>query len=179
MRRKPRYRIHGRRVIACESISSQRGPTSSVPFLVRTPVRLVAGGRMVLTRHSKQRFSYSSRRPTTTSSDSMVRQFIYDYIARLRLQYSAYQSALLTTPLLLLRILASVLRLSPVLRTLLTVLLVISIGFMAYVLPRILFNFALIMRTRFQAHTGASRNGLSRFHVPFIGPLAERWLDEE
>lgn len=41
------------------------------------------------------------------------------------------------------------------------------------------FNIALIARIRFQAHAGASRNGLSRFHVPFIGPLAERWLDEE
>ena len=41
------------------------------------------------------------------------------------------------------------------------------------------FGIALIARIRFQAHTGASRNGLSRFHVPFIGPLAERWLDEE
>ncbi|KAI9460943.1 hypothetical protein BJY52DRAFT_240003 [Lactarius psammicola] len=76
-------------------------------------------------------------------------------------RFHAYQSALLTTPLLFLRILASVLQLPPVLRTLLTVLLVISIGFMA-----------------FRAHTGASR-GLTRFHVPIIGPLAERWLDEE
>lgn len=76
-------------------------------------------------------------------------------------RFHAYQSALLTTPLLLLRILASVLQLPTVLRTLLTVLLVTSMGFMA-----------------FRAHTGASR-GLTRFHVPFIGPLAERWLDEE
>lgn len=76
-------------------------------------------------------------------------------------RFHAYQSALLTTPLLLLRILASVMQLS-VLRTLLTLLLVTSIGVMA-----------------FQAHTGASRHGLTRFHVPFLGPLAERWLDEE
>ncbi|KAF8271457.1 hypothetical protein EI94DRAFT_1720627 [Lactarius quietus] len=76
-------------------------------------------------------------------------------------RFHAYQSALLTTPLLLLSILASVLQLSS-LRTLLSVLFVGSIAFMA-----------------FQAHTGASRHGLTRFHVPFIGPLAERWLDEE
>jgi hypothetical protein len=46
-------------------------------------------------------------------------------------------------------------------------------------LPRVLFNVALMAWTRFQAHTGASRHGLTRFHVPFLGPLAERWLDEE
>jgi hypothetical protein len=46
-------------------------------------------------------------------------------------------------------------------------------------LPRVLFNVPLTARARFQAHTGASRHGLTRFHVPFLGPLAERWLDEE
>lgn len=45
----------------------------------------------------------------------------------------AYQSALLSTPLLLLRILASLLQLPSLLRTLLTLLLVSSISFMAYV----------------------------------------------
>ncbi|KAH9969030.1 hypothetical protein BC827DRAFT_1167124 [Russula dissimulans] len=78
------------------------------------------------------------------------------------IRFHAYQSALLTTPLILLRILASLSRLSPFLRTSLTLLLLSSIGFMA-----------------FRAHTDASRNGLSRFHVPYIGLLAERWLDEE
>ncbi|KAI0307745.1 hypothetical protein B0F90DRAFT_1813154 [Multifurca ochricompacta] len=77
-------------------------------------------------------------------------------------RFHAYQSALLTTPLFLLRILASLLQLSSILRTLLTVLLLSSISFMA-----------------FRAHADASRNGLSRFYVPFIGPLAEHWLDEE
>jgi hypothetical protein len=37
----------------------------------------------------------------------------------------------------------------------------------------------MVLYIRFRAHTDASRNGLSRFHVPFIGQLAERWLDEE
>jgi len=77
-------------------------------------------------------------------------------------RFHAYQSALMTTPLLLLRILASLLQLPSFLRSLLTLLLLSSISFMA-----------------FRAHTDASRNGLSRFHVPFIGLLAERWLDEE
>jgi len=77
-------------------------------------------------------------------------------------RFHAYQSALLTTPLILLRILASLLQLSSVLRHFLNLLLISSISFMA-----------------FRAHTDASRNGLSRFHIPFIGLLAEQWLDEE
>jgi len=77
-------------------------------------------------------------------------------------RFHAYQSALLTTPLILLRILASLLKLPSILRTILTLLLISSISFMA-----------------FRAHTDATRNGLSRFHVPFIGLLAERWLGEE
>ncbi|KAI9457713.1 hypothetical protein F5148DRAFT_1221880 [Russula earlei] len=77
-------------------------------------------------------------------------------------RFHAYQSALLTTPLLLLRILASLLQLPTFVRTILTLLLFSSICFMA-----------------FRAHTDASRNGLSRFHIPYIGLLAERWLDEE
>ncbi|KAF8481118.1 hypothetical protein DFH94DRAFT_738162 [Russula ochroleuca] len=78
------------------------------------------------------------------------------------IRFHAYQSALLTTPLILLRILASLLQLSSFLRTVLTLLLVSSVCFMA-----------------FRAHTDAARNGLTRFHVPFIGQVAERWLDEE
>ncbi|KAH9985386.1 hypothetical protein BJV74DRAFT_886267 [Russula compacta] len=77
-------------------------------------------------------------------------------------RFHAYQSALLTTPLILLRIFASLLQLSPILRTILNLILFSSICFMA-----------------FRAHTDASRNGLARFRVPYIGLLAERWLDEE
>lgn len=70
-----------------------------------------------------------------TSSDSTVRQFrCVRRIAQLRLLHVAYQSALLTTPLILLRILASILQLPSILRTLLTVLLLSSIAFMSYVL---------------------------------------------
>ena len=32
---------------------------------------------------------------------------------------------------------------------------------------------------RWQAYIDAARNGLVRFQVPFIGPLAERWVHEE
>ena len=90
----------------------------------------------------------------------------------------AYQSALLTTPLILLRILASLLQVSSFLRTVLTLLLFSSISFMAYV-PSRCSSYGTDGTIRFRAHTDASRNGLSRFHVPFIGQLAERWLDEE
>lgn len=47
--------------------------------------------------------------------------------------YAAYQSALLTTPLLLIRILASLLRFAPWMRTFFTLLLVIPSLYMAYV----------------------------------------------
>ncbi|CDO71558.1 hypothetical protein BN946_scf184911.g28 [Trametes cinnabarina] len=77
-------------------------------------------------------------------------------------RFHAYQSALLTTPLVVLRILASLLQFPPFLRTLLTLLLVIPSLYMAW-----------------QAFVDASRNGLVRFQIPFIGPLAERWVHEE
>ncbi|KAJ8463380.1 hypothetical protein ONZ51_g10289 [Trametes cubensis] len=77
-------------------------------------------------------------------------------------RFHAYQSALLTTPLVILRILASLLQFPPFLRTLLTLLLVIPSLYMAW-----------------QAYVDATRNGLVRFQIPFIGPLAERWVYEE
>ncbi|KAI8995623.1 hypothetical protein BD414DRAFT_247234 [Trametes punicea] len=77
-------------------------------------------------------------------------------------RFHAYQSALLTTPLVILRILASLLQFPPFLRTVLTLLLVIPSLYMAW-----------------QAFMDAARNGLVRFQIPFIGPLAERWLSEE
>lgn len=40
-------------------------------------------------------------------------------------------------------------------------------------------DIALIALYRYRAHNDASRNGLTRFHLPFIGLIAERWLDEE
>ena len=33
--------------------------------------------------------------------------------------------------------------------------------------------------SRWQAYVDATRNGLVRFQIPFIGPLAERWVYEE
>lgn len=77
-------------------------------------------------------------------------------------RFHAYQSALLTMPLLLLRVMTSLLGLPSSLRTLFTLLLVAPALFMAY-----------------QAYKGAAQNGLSRFHIPSIGQLAEQWLQEE
>ncbi|PIL31970.1 hypothetical protein GSI_06674 [Ganoderma sinense ZZ0214-1] len=77
-------------------------------------------------------------------------------------RFHAYQSALLTTPLVILRILASLLQFAPFVRTVFTLCLVIPSCFMTW-----------------RAYTDASRNGLVRFQIPFIGPLAERWVYEE
>ncbi|KAH9849765.1 hypothetical protein C2E23DRAFT_870443 [Lenzites betulinus] len=77
-------------------------------------------------------------------------------------RFHAYQSALLTTPLALLRILASLLQFPAFLRIVLTLLLVLPPLYMSW-----------------QAYIDAARNGLVRFQIPFIGPLAERWVLEE
>ncbi|KAI0669906.1 hypothetical protein C8Q78DRAFT_153368 [Trametes maxima] len=77
-------------------------------------------------------------------------------------RFHAYQSALLTTPLVVLRILASLLQFPSFLRTAVTLLLVIPSLYMAW-----------------QAYIDAARNGLVRFQIPFIGPLAEKWVFEE
>ncbi|EIW64677.1 uncharacterized protein TRAVEDRAFT_110103, partial [Trametes versicolor FP-101664 SS1] len=77
-------------------------------------------------------------------------------------RFHAYQSALLTTPLAILRILASLLLFPSFLRIVLTLLLIIPSLYMAW-----------------QAYIDAARNGLVHFQIPFIGPLAERWVVEE
>ncbi|KAF7310926.1 hypothetical protein HMN09_00635900 [Mycena chlorophos] len=77
-------------------------------------------------------------------------------------RFHAYQSALLTTPLVLIRILVSLLQFPGLLRTLFTLIL---IGTEAYMAVR--------------AYIDASRHGLARFELPYIGPIAARWLDEE
>ncbi|KAI0639394.1 hypothetical protein C8Q77DRAFT_58227 [Trametes polyzona] len=77
-------------------------------------------------------------------------------------RFHAYQSALLTTPLAILRILASLLQFPLFLRIILTLLLILPALYMSW-----------------QAYIDAARNGLVRFQVPFIGPLAERWVSEE
>ncbi|EMD42043.1 hypothetical protein CERSUDRAFT_110591 [Gelatoporia subvermispora B] len=77
-------------------------------------------------------------------------------------RFHAYQSALLSTPLVLLRILASLLQFPPFLRTMFTLLVIIPILYMAW-----------------QAYIDAARNGLVRFQLPGIGPMADRWVSEE
>ncbi|KDQ63742.1 hypothetical protein JAAARDRAFT_203138 [Jaapia argillacea MUCL 33604] len=77
-------------------------------------------------------------------------------------RFHAYQSALLTGPLLVLRILLSLLQFPPVLRTFFTLVLFASQGYMA-----------------FRAHHDAAQNGLVRFQLPYIGPIADGWVREE
>lgn len=77
-------------------------------------------------------------------------------------RFHAYQSALLTAPLILLRILLSLMHFWGFLRMLLTLIILCSQLFMAY-----------------RAFTDASHNGLARFQLPYIGILAEQWLSEE
>ncbi|KAJ7293590.1 hypothetical protein C8J57DRAFT_1429368 [Mycena rebaudengoi] len=67
-------------------------------------------------------------------------------------RFHAYQSALLTTPLVVIRIFASLLGFPGWMRTIFTL---------------------------FAAYLDATQNGLARFQLPYIGPVAERWLSEE
>ncbi|KAF9241371.1 hypothetical protein BU15DRAFT_44992 [Melanogaster broomeanus] len=68
-------------------------------------------------------------------------------------RFHAYQSALLMTPLLAVRVLVSLLRGPSWICTFLTLLLFVSALSMA--------------------------GGLSRYHLPRLGPLADRWVSEE
>ncbi|VDB99609.1 unnamed protein product [Peniophora sp. CBMAI 1063] len=77
-------------------------------------------------------------------------------------RFHAYQSALFTTPLVLMRIMATILGFWAWLRFLLTLICVVPPLYMAY-----------------QAFIDASRNGLARYHIPFVGDLAEQWLEDE
>ncbi|KAJ7487612.1 hypothetical protein B0H11DRAFT_2014101 [Mycena galericulata] len=85
-----------------------------------------------------------------------------DYVRFHWSSYLAYQSALLTTPLVVIRILASLLQFPGWIRTILTLVIIGSQLYMAI-----------------RAYLDASRNGLARFQLPYIGPIAARWLEEE
>ncbi|EKM61035.1 uncharacterized protein PHACADRAFT_247354 [Phanerochaete carnosa HHB-10118-sp] len=77
-------------------------------------------------------------------------------------RFHAYQSALLTGPLVLLRMLVSLLRFPQFLRTIFTFIVVVPSLYMTW-----------------QAYTGAARYGLSRFQLPIVGAIADRWVTEE
>ncbi|KAJ8584320.1 hypothetical protein M405DRAFT_936681 [Rhizopogon salebrosus TDB-379] len=88
---------------------------------------------------------------------------IYPFLAHLRFSLvTAYQSALLTAPLLSVRIFASLLGFPSWVRSFLTITFGLSVLFMTV-----------------RAYLGASREGLARYHLPRIGPIAERWVSEE
>ncbi|CCM01979.1 uncharacterized protein FIBRA_04052 [Fibroporia radiculosa] len=77
-------------------------------------------------------------------------------------RFHAYQSALLSTPLVLLRILAALSRFPSLLCTLLTLFIVPCLLYMAW-----------------RAYIDATRNGLVRFQLPWVGPIADQWVSEE
>ncbi|KAG9050349.1 hypothetical protein FS837_005970 [Tulasnella sp. UAMH 9824] len=80
-----------------------------------------------------------------------------DYI-----RFHSYQSALLTTPLILLRLFLGLIHFPGFFLTLLTLIIVGSILFMAY-----------------RAFRDANQGSLERYHLPFIGEFADRWVGEE
>ncbi|KAI0078886.1 hypothetical protein K474DRAFT_1593117, partial [Panus rudis PR-1116 ss-1] len=77
-------------------------------------------------------------------------------------RFHAYQSAILASPLLMLRALSSLLGFPAFLQSAFTVLIVILLFYMAW-----------------RAYIDAAQNGLSRFQLPVAGPLADRWVSEE
>ena len=92
----------------------------------------------------------------------------------------AYQSALLTGPLLLLRIIAALLQFPSVLCTFLTLVLVTSCLYMVYVHHnRHTRCSADAVCPSWRAYIDAAKNGLVRFQLPWIGPMAEQWVAEE
>ncbi|KAJ7630954.1 hypothetical protein FB45DRAFT_1058866 [Roridomyces roridus] len=92
-------------------------------------------------------------------------------------RFHAYQSALLTTPLVLIRIFASLLHFPGWMRTIFTLLLIGAQVYMASVILLLLRLPLNPLRTR--AYLDAAQNGLARFQLPYIGPMAARWLEEE
>jgi len=77
-------------------------------------------------------------------------------------RFHAYQSALVTTPILLLRIFGSLVHLPAFINWILTILLIGVQLFMA-----------------FRAFVDASQNNLSRYYLPRVGHIAEQWVAEE
>lgn len=77
-------------------------------------------------------------------------------------RFHAYQSALLTGPLLLVRFLMSLLQFPGWMRSFTTWGIILVGCYMAY-----------------RAYIDAAQNGQHRYHLPYIGEMAEKWLSEE
>ena len=100
---------------------------------------------------------------------------------------AAYQSALLTTPLLLLRLFAALVGFWGFLQTLLTLALIGSAGGMAYVFFFLARLNVLESKTKltiwcldsFVAYRDANSGGLARYRLPYIGEYADRWVGDE
>jgi hypothetical protein len=105
-------------------------------------------------------YCWSSKLRTTTSGFTVRPAFWNTGPGLIR---TAYQSALLTTPLLTLFLFFNLVIALPAFLRLL--LLLGSLGVTGY--------------TAFRAWRDASQGGLSRFYLPYIGEIAERWVGEE
>jgi len=77
-------------------------------------------------------------------------------------RFHAYQSALVTTPIVFFRIFGALVGFPSFLNTLFTLWIIVTQGFMA-----------------FRAYIDAAQNNLTRFHLPLLGLLAEQWVQEE
>jgi len=80
-----------------------------------------------------------------------------DYI-----RFHSYQSALLTTPLILIRLFLSLVRFPHFLIIMWNILMIFAVLFMAV-----------------RAYRDANDGGLDRYRLPVIGDLADRWVGEE
>ncbi|KAJ8702615.1 hypothetical protein PTI98_001318 [Pleurotus ostreatus] len=77
-------------------------------------------------------------------------------------RFHAYQSALVSTPLVIIWIVASLLSFPSWLRTFFAI-----------------FLMATTLYTAFRAYRDVTHSNLTRYHIPILGLLAERWLLEE
>lgn len=92
----------------------------------------------------------------------------------------AYQSGLLSTPLLLTRIFASIVHFPQFLKIVINLVMVVMWLFMAYVeLHFNCFHNSTELYCSVKAFIGAEREGLARYQLPVIGAIAEQWLSEE
>jgi len=77
-------------------------------------------------------------------------------------RFHAYQSALMTTPLVIIRMLASLFGFADWIKTFFNLVIIIPSLYMA-----------------FRAYRDASENGLVHYQLPYIGQIADQWLGDE
>lgn len=92
----------------------------------------------------------------------------------------AYQSALLTTPMILVSVFASLVRFPKWLLILLNITLALGVCYMGYVSS----IYPICVHTKFnyfryRAYKDATEAGMARFRLPWMGELADRWVGDE